>query len=134
MERRFDRVAKILAGSVSRRTTIGWIGATTLGALLAPPFARRAAAACSPGTCPQPSCSGGDCTCVTTVKNKGFCHQPQFCSGLMSCTKNRQCREAFGRGWKCCTSCCAGTKCLPKCGATLAGPRVAPGGGLTSAG
>ena len=78
MERRFDKLAKMLAVDVSRRTSLGWIAATSVGALLSPPFVRKAAAAkctaggaCVPATCPK----GPDCFCTKSTSGKPFCWQ-----------------------------------------------------------
>jgi hypothetical protein len=120
MERRFDKLAKMLAGDVSRRTSFGWIAAASVGALLGPPFVRKAAAACTPGpTCPANSCpKGPNCFCSkTSTGRKPFCFKDVFCSGLMTCLTNAQCKSAKGKGWKCVATCCFGGVhvCVPKC-------------------
>jgi hypothetical protein len=121
-ERRFDKLAKMLAVDVSRRTSLGWLAGTSVGALLSAPFVRQAAAAkcsaagaCTPAHCPK----GPDCFCTKTTKGKAFCWQNQpTCAGLTQCSSNSQCKSAHGRGWKCVQSCCDTLVCLPKCGSS----------------
>jgi hypothetical protein len=85
-ERRFDKLAKMLAVDVSR---LGWIAGASVGALLSPPFVRQAAAgkcrardACVPEACPK----GPDCFCTASTSGRPFWQNQPSCAGLMVCS------------------------------------------------
>jgi len=131
-ENRFDELAKMMASGIPRRDALKWVGATTLGAMLA--FAGIKQAEALAGGCQGKAecgtyvpCDGapdiGTCACGTRAKGtKGWCFQNQGCSGLVPCTKNADCRPG-GKAIKCVVNTCCGSGgvCLPKCSAPTNG-------------
>lgn len=75
---------------------------------------------CPGGTCSSlPSCQDPGCVCFQTVEGRGFCHLPQSCAGLASCTSSSNCPA----GWACVSvTCCVGSGaiCIRPC-FTIAG-------------
>jgi hypothetical protein len=70
---------------------------------------------CSPGgICGAVSTCGatGACVCFLTVENRGFCHLPESCGGLQSCSSTLQCPT----GMACVVTCCgAQAVCIQGC-------------------
>ena len=70
---------------------------------------------CPGGTCSSlPSCQDPGCVCFQTVEGRGFCHRPQLCAGLASCTSSSSCQP----GWACVSvTCCSGSGaiCIQPC-------------------
>jgi hypothetical protein len=70
---------------------------------------------CPGGTCSSlPSCQDPGCVCFQTVEGRGFCHRPQLCAGLASCSSSASCP----RGWACVSvTCCSGSGaiCIQPC-------------------
>ena len=86
---------------------------------------------CPGGTCSSlPSCQDPGCVCFQTVEGRGFCHKPQSCAGLSSCSSSSQCPA----GWACVSvTCCSGSGaiCIQPCfvidGQVAARPSVQDG-------
>ncbi len=145
----FDELTKAFSAGMSRRGVVKVVGASVLGSVLATvtgvtafadddDFTEDARCPChNIFVCdPNEICSAdGSCGCVPKNVNpaRGFCHQGQSCSGLVSCSTNRDCRQAGLAGWKCAQNSCCGTGpvCLPCCGAAAG---AAKGGGKTTLG
>lgn len=96
---------------------------------------------CPGGTCGAlPSCQDPGCVCFQTIEGRGFCHLPQFCAGLPTCSSSAGCPS----GWACVSvTCCGSTPiCIQPC--FVVGPGAAPvaaaadgllaGPGMTTAG
>lgn len=79
---------------------------------------------CPGGTCGAlPSCQDPGCVCFQTIEGKGFCHLPQSCAGLPTCSSSASCPA----GWACVSvTCCGSTSiCIRPCfvvGASVASP------------
>jgi hypothetical protein len=133
-EHRFDSLTKGLNGDVSRRGALKWIGATMVGAVLTTLGLEKAhAAGCSPaGSCgTYQNCKGSStCFCGNTTKpGKTVCFEDIACSAATACSSNRDCKNAFGKGWKCLAAdnCCGFALCVSKCGSgTGVGKKTGP--------
>lgn len=69
---------------------------------------------CPGGTCSSlPSCQDPGCVCFQTIEGKGFCHLPQSCAGLSSCSSSAGCAP----GWACVSVTCCGASaiCIRPC-------------------
>lgn len=69
---------------------------------------------CPGGTCGAlPACQDPGCVCFQTVEAAGFCHLPQLCQGLPTCSSSAGCPP----GWACVSvTCCGGTPiCIQPC-------------------
>lgn len=69
---------------------------------------------CPGGTCASlPSCQDPGCVCFQTVEGVGFCHLPQSCAGLPSCSSSAGCPA----GWACVSVTCCGSSsiCIRPC-------------------
>ncbi len=146
----FDKMAKALATTISRRDAFKYVSAGALATMLANVGVRQAEAArCSGaqacGTCPPTDCTppdnGGQCLCLRKFKEgvcqsdlRAKCVQNAFCSGLQSCTRSRECRLALGQNWKCTDGACCGVigVCTALCG-TVPPCCSAQGGGSSLA-
>jgi hypothetical protein len=126
----FDQLTKNLASGVSRRDALKLVAAGMTGALLTTLGVRKAHAGAkcnNKGVCGTYSNCGnsGSCFCGDTGKQKGFCFEDAFCSDLVACSSNGQCKSQFGKGWKCVQSTCCDSVgkpnvCLSKCGSGVA--------------
>jgi hypothetical protein len=130
----FDKMAKALASTISRRDAFKYVSAGALATMLAGVGVREAEAAkCTGsqacGTCPPTDCTpngnGGQCFCLRKFKQgvcqsdlKAKCIQNASCSGLISCTKGKECRTQLGANWKCTDGACCGVVgvCTALCG------------------
>lgn len=140
-EHLFDQMTKALTSVRSRRDTLKWIGAGTVGTLLMTLGVREAEAApctAGPRCSGQLACPGVDCHCTHCVFNtptpRSFCWQNQFCSTTPPCTNSLTCIFTKGFNYRCVETCCTGlAHCFPKCGTV---PPIGPGaltGGPTGA-
>lgn len=83
---------------------------------------------CPGGTCASlPGCGSSGCVCFQTVEGNGFCHRPQLCAGLPTCSSSQNCPD----GWACVSvTCCGSTSiCIQPCQVpqpTLVSPRGRP--------
>ena len=69
---------------------------------------------CVGGTCSSlPSCQDPGCVCFQTIEGNGFCHRPQSCAGLSTCSSSANCPS----GWACVSvTCCGPTPiCIQPC-------------------
>lgn len=76
--------------------------------------ANRPCSTCPGGTCSSlPSCQDPGCVCFQTIEGRGFCHLPQSCAGLSTCSSSANCPS----GWACVSvTCCGGTAiCIRPC-------------------
>lgn len=92
---------------------------------------------CPGGTCGAlPSCQDPGCVCFQTIEGRGFCHLPQSCAGLPTCSSSAGCPS----GWACVSvTCCGSTPiCIRPCfvvGSSLASRSASvPSFGMTTAG
>jgi hypothetical protein len=125
-ESRFDQLSKIVASGLPRREVFKYVGAATIGAMLASMGVRKAEAAnvckgcpgCPNGVSCKTAPNGTLCYCFQKAKNpaKCKCLGDFFCPGV-ACTSNKDCKTQLGQGAKCiATSCCGVQSCAPACG------------------
>ena len=138
---------------LSRRTVLKRIGAGTAIAWATPIVATMntpAFAASPPSGDDCPDCTGdicfdqgpcGDtgplgCFCSQVVGNttRCFCHEARFCNDVTPCPGGQgDCPSGTTCAHSCCDAFIGSPVCLPPCGTTPAGARVAHGDGPISA-